>query len=1157
MQKAVVILFVFLGLPADQPDAAPQGTAASWQGAVRDAAGKAVVGAVVRVQPEAAGTKGLSASPLESTTDAAGAFTFAELPAGAYRVSLAWRGQTVSLANPVEVGDGQRLGAWLELSQMQDLVLHAQSNLGAGAAVSPAVKAQQGSNEAELSSKQVSDLPLNKRDFTQLLQLAAGTTTDTNGASNFTQQFAINGQRGTTAVFAMDGIDTTDPELGGATFANFNVDAIQEIRSESGVMPATIGEGAAGFTNVVTKSGTSLLHGSVFEFVRNAAFDARNFFDRRTIAEPGRIPPFVRNEFGFTIGGPMVLPTIYDGRGRTFFFGQYQGFRQVLSVTEVLPVPTAAERQGIDTTTFPGDTLTVPVSPAIAPVLAHYPLPNDPQGSYGARTFATASKVSTDSNQFSVRVDHASSEKAHFFGRFNFNNNDGPSINPSQIAIEPSFAITFLDHQRDVALHYSCSLSANFISDTSLGYIRSTPLFTTVNQVQPGLTFGDGLYEPFNSASGANYGAWGNLWQLRQAFTWVRGQHTLNMGFEARLNRDSTIYALGPNGTYTFGGGTAYSPVAIPSSSGMHNIYPGDPLPDALTGFLTGTPYAFTASIAGSQFPQGDRTGLAGVQREAYNAYFQDNWKISDHLLLNYGLRYEVNARIHEKHHLTSAPLILGPSGGQQVASWEPDAYQTLFVYPQPPYRMDWRGWAPRVSLSWSVTPNTTLRCGAAITTLLPNLWLDNGLTGSIPYVLNPTFQARPGAPVPFNGSVLTFNAPPAYTPQGMPIFASGNTKDVPANTPVDLQRLENDLAALSPGQPVQALLVYGMASNFQNGYIETYTAGVSHQFHDIDFNLSYVGTQGVKLPGLVYPNNYAGAEPAFAPFTRFDSAGHVLGGIGPEFLMTSPSHSTFNSGEVSVSKTSTRWGLGFQASYTYSKSLDNASAIVGIVPSASSGTVLQPPPQDPRNPGADKGPSTFDITHIFALNFVLRLPFDRIALFQPLGSHVTSGWQLLNISVLTSGSPFSVLSGVQQTGLGSDNADRPDQVGQPVLSTSRTVREDYFGLGANNTSFFSIPLNVAGGTGPNQGRLGTLGRDTFRGPGYHSFDFALMKDTPLFSRGNSEPVTLQFRAEFFNAFNLVNFSLPSNIVLGSGFGVISRTAGTSRQLQFSLKLVF
>ena len=217
-----------------------------------------------------------------------------------------------------------------------------------------------------LSKQEVSTLPLNKRDFSALLLLAAGTMTDSNGAANFTQQFAVNGQRGVTTVFSMDGIDTTDPEMGGSTFSNFNVDAIQEVRSSSGVMPAEIGHGAAGFTEIITRSGTDDVHGSVFEFLRNSALDSRNFFDERTLVSPGRLPHFVRNEFGFTLGGPVVIPGLYNGRKRTYFFGQYQGFRQVLGTTQVLSVPTVLERKGVDTTAFPGDTLLVPVNPQIS-----------------------------------------------------------------------------------------------------------------------------------------------------------------------------------------------------------------------------------------------------------------------------------------------------------------------------------------------------------------------------------------------------------------------------------------------------------------------------------------------------------------------------------------------------------------------------------------------------------------------------------------------------------------------------------------------------------------------------------------------------------------------------------------------------------------------
>lgn len=158
---------------------------------------------------------------------------------------------------------------------------------------------------------------------------------------------------------------------------------------------------------------------------------------------------------------------------------------------------------------------------------------------------------------------------------------------------------------------------------------------------------------------------------------------------------------------------------------------------------------------------------------------------------------------------------------------------------------------------------------------------------------------------------------------------------------------------------------------------------------------------------------------------------------------------------------------------------------------------------------------------------------------------------------MLTNGLPFSVYSGVQQTGAGSSGADRPDLVAQPILSTRRCVREDYFGRGADNSSFFYVPIGVNGGTGPNQGRVGSLGRNTFRGPSFRNFDVAVVKDTIFDRQGGAEAVTLQFRAEFFNVFNLVNFGLPANIVRGSGFGLINRTSGPSRQIQFSLKLMF
>ena len=384
--------------------------------------------------------------------------------------------------------------------------------------------------------------------------------TDANGAANFTQQFAVNGQRGNTTIFAIDGVDTTDPEMGGATFSNFNVDAIQEVQGNAGVMPAEIGHGAASYTNVVTKSGTDQIHGSFFEFVRNAAFDARNYFDHTDALNHRRIPPFVRNEFGFTNGGPVVIPGLYNGRGRTFYFGKYQGFRQVLGTTQVFPVPTAAERLGIDTTSFPGDTLTVPVNPAVLPILARYPLPNNPTGAYGARTFSTSSKVSTNTDQFSARVDHIISNKATLLTRFSLNRARGPLTNPDQTAIDPSFGVRFFDHQRNVVVKYIRSFSPHFTSETSIGYIRSTPFFPTENHTQPAIAFGDGLFEGFNSADGSVLGSFSNLYQFKQDMAYVRGSHSFKWGIEMRFNRDSTIFGTTPNGAYSFGGGTAILP---------------------------------------------------------------------------------------------------------------------------------------------------------------------------------------------------------------------------------------------------------------------------------------------------------------------------------------------------------------------------------------------------------------------------------------------------------------------------------------------------------------------------------------------------------------------------------------------------------------------
>ncbi|MCU1313657.1 MAG: Oar protein, partial [Acidobacteriaceae bacterium] len=464
--------------------------------------------------------------------DAAGHFVFRGLQPGTYQLRVIEHGRTDVAAEPVVLSP-RPASATLTLSREGVLSF----------AFERRKSAQSGGEN--LSSEKVSEIPLNKRDFSQLLLLAAGTSTDTNGASNYTQQFAINGQRGVEATFAMDGAESSDPELGGATFTNFNVDAVQEIQSSSGWMPAEIGRGGAGYTNIVTGSGTDGVHGSIFEFLRNSALDARNYFDHPSPANPGRIPPFRRNEFGFTNGGPVVLPHFYDGRGKTFYFGEYQGFRQVLGTTQVFPVPTAEQRAGLDTTAYPGDPLIVPIDPAIASVLARFPLPNYPQGAYGPYTHATSSKVVTNANQFSVRMDHQRGSN-HFFGRVSFDNLTGPTTNPDQSVLDPTFGVQYVDRQRNLAFDYTRTATKRLVFDTMFSITRTTPSFVTANRTDPAVKFNDGFLESFNVAGGSVIAAFNNLFALRESVAYTTARHAFRFGGEVRLNRDTTYFGTSP-----------------------------------------------------------------------------------------------------------------------------------------------------------------------------------------------------------------------------------------------------------------------------------------------------------------------------------------------------------------------------------------------------------------------------------------------------------------------------------------------------------------------------------------------------------------------------------------------------------------------------------
>jgi len=1078
------------------------------------------------------------AATAEASTGPDGAFTLPALPVGKYKLTVDAEGRKLTSSQTIDLTPAMPVEL-ITLSNRGEIQVAEQQQTGATGGVA-------------LSSQAVSELPLNKRDFSSLLLLAAGTMTDTNGATNFTAQFAINGQRGVEATFAMDGADISDPEMGGATLSNFNVDAVEGIDSSSGWMPADIGRGAAGFTNIHTRSGASGFHGSFFEFVRNSAFDARNYFDHPTPAYPGRIPPFRRNEFGFTNGGPVYIPHLYDGRNRTFYFTEYQGFRQVLGTTQVMPIPTAAQRPAggtnivSDTVSFPDgttDSLAIPVNPSIAAILARYPLPNLPTGSFGANTYATPSKVTTNADQLSLRIDHKLSAKNQFFARFTMDNLTGPTTNPDQTAIDPAFAVEYLDRQRNVVGTLTTTFTPKLVLDSSLSITRSTPGFPTPDSTDPAVKFEDGLFEAFNSAGGSVMQAYGNLFQEQENISYTAGQHTLKAGFEFRENVDTTYFGIPPNGEYDFGGGTAYATEAIASASGKHNINLGDPLPDTLSGLLSGSPFAYIVAIAPPGVSDGAHIGPAAINRSDYNAFVEDTWKVTPNLTLDYGVRWEYYTPITERAHRTGSFRTLNGA-------------LDYVVNPQPGYSTTWNGWGPRTQISWAPLKNFTAHAGGAVMVIPPNIWQDNMLTGSTPFSISPRRQSSSSAPLAYGFTITPSMLPIAYDLSGNDILAKG-AKNIPANTPMDVDRYEKDLANVTSSGAVSSLNLSGINAKFGNGALYTWTLGLERKIANLTADLGYVGTAAQKLPRISFPNAYPGATPEFAPYTQFNSAGDVTGGFGVMNLMTNDVHSNYNALQASLFGTVGHGGPGIQASYTWSKSIDTTSVVLSGT--GSTGATTSGASQDPFNLRAEKGPSAFDATHNFGLSVAQDLHMESASFLSVLPRSFTYGWELLSISSISSGAPFTVYSGIQQTGAGANGVDRPDQIAVPKLSTARTNRQDYFGMGAANAStYFNIPVHIAGGTGPNQGRFGTLGRDTFRGPAYCDYDFAVIKDTPFGRRSSgAERIDLQFRGEFFNLFNIVNMGLPANILNGSGFGEISKTAGTSRQIQLSLKVIY
>ena len=308
-----------------------------------------------------------------------------------------------------------------------------------------------------------------------------------------------------------------------------------------------------------------------------------------------------------------------------------------------------------------------------------------------------------------------------------------------------------------------------------------------------------------------------------------------------------------------------------PRKAALHNIRVGDPLPDTLSGLLSGSPFVYTVAVPPPYFSGGHAHRRGGHQPQCFCVLAQDTWKISPRLVLDYGLRYELYTPITERAKRTSGLLFPLPPPGSSNSSSSIRSRAIASIS---------MAWDPRVQLDWLAGQQIHLRAGGAITTIPPNLYQDNLLTGSTPFAdLSPPHLGCRSAH-PYGFQITPNELPLAYTPAGQRIFANG-TKAVPGNTVMDLNRYQQILQRSRPAHLITPLTISCIYPGFGNAYLQTWTLGLERHFGNLVADATYIGTAAAKLPRQSFFNGYPGAGPSFAPYSQFDQAGNVIGGFG------------------------------------------------------------------------------------------------------------------------------------------------------------------------------------------------------------------------------------------------------------------------------------
>lgn len=1112
LNRLFCIGFVAMGLVPSHVQAQAVG---EIRGTVTDPTGAVVPGA--KVTAEQAGTQ----LKRFAITSNAGTYSIPILPVGTYTLQVEASGFKNSTSEvKLDVDQQREVNFNLAVSGTSTEV-----HVSAAAEVLNTTNATLGGLVTE---DQVSVLPLNGRDITGLVFLQPGISQEINSLWYGLSYWAGNGNRGQTNASYLDGIDSSDSEGGGAQFTGFNLDGVSEFKVLQNNYSAEYGRGGGTIVSLVTKSGTNELHGSAFEFVRNSDFDSRNFFSPS-------VPPFKRNEYGVTVGGPVVIPRLYNGKNKTFFFGEWAAFRQRRGSPIIESVPTSDERKGIlDITGSNGkpDQLLVPLNPVTQTVLSHYPMPNDPTGPYGPNTFAFQYSIPENHDQYSGRIDHRFSDTDSLFVRFTYLNQSQPAADPWAAYLNPAFSAVNGNNQRNVGITHTHIFSPTKLNTFKAGLTKTawinSPRITSVTQT----AFSDGSLASYGPDTFVSVYYLYN-YSFTDSFNWTIGRHSLSIGGEYRRFQGNDYGAStgGPGGTFFFSPGTPL-PFNIPSASGQNNLAAGTPSPSSILSFLTGVPSVYTRSIPMPGFgPSGGGFAPFAVRRYHASGWFQDDFRVSPKLTLNLGLRYEYSSVVHEAAGRFTAIVDDPKFGGGNL-------FGQLILNPDPLYRPDYRGFGPRFGLAYKLTDHTVLRGGWGVfTNLIPTVFPDQAAVGfpfaSYSSVKKPTYSLTP---------LSVAGLPNVVDLQGNVLPPNGNTKQIKPNTPVNLAPVASFF-----GSP----LVINLTSlNLRNGYTMSGNFTVEQELPgEITIQAGYVSNNAVGLFASEWPNAYTGAQSAFTPYSNINP------GLGEFQLTDNHAHSTYNSLQAVFRKTSRKHGLQFQVSYTWSKALDNASTVWNAA--VPEGALLQ---NNPFCWSCEKGPSGFDVPQILSVNFIYQIPMDTWAGFSRLPKRLTTGWGLTSIFRAQSGFPFTVTSPYGTKEYGTDTytgfqPTRPNLIQTPTMRSGGSTEEQFFSDavvadGANlGQQFFATPGAAVNGV---QDAPGNLGRNTFRAEPWSNTDLSLVKDTKI-----TEKYSIQFRSEFFNLLNQHAFQAPEAVLGNPGFGKSSATVEPERQIQFALRFIF